>query len=241
MRTIRLLFIAAVFLTHTIEIVWAKDANAIQGIKKEESIEIQVIRPRFFSKKNRLEAGLSSVFIANQTFVYTYMLSAVVDYHLNEYVGFEFSYGYGTTSSKQEKTILANDFGIKTQIDRVQSLALAGVTLTPIYGKYQLAGGRLLYFDTFFSFGGGETGVNYLYDNCSGNLSPSSRVVWYPTIFAGVGQRYFVGENGSIRYDIRTHFFNKNTADASCTPSTASSSSESTQIVTLQIGYSYYF
>ncbi len=238
---IRFLFVVSIFLAHTIEFVYAQEVSANSSVKKEESIEIQVIRPRFFSKKDRLEIGLSGVFIANQSFIYTYLMSAIVDYHLNEYVGLELSYDYGASSEKQEKHILTSDFEIKTEIDRVQSMALAGVTLTPIYGKYQLGGGRLLYFDTFFTFGGGGTGVNYLYDHCSGDSAPSSRVVWYPTVFAGVGQRYFVGENGSIRYDIRSHFFNKNEADASCTPSTAASSSVSTQIVTLQIGYSYYF
>ena len=86
--------------------------------------------------------------------------------------------------------------------------------------------------------------MDYLYDHCTASASnpvPSPRVVQYPTVFAGVGQRYFVGKSGSVRFDIRTHFFSINSADGACDPSSAEASTSTSQTFTMQIGYSYYF
>lgn len=224
--------------------VFSQEMQTDGNLQRDEPVEIQVIRPRFFSKIHRLEFGLEGVLVANQPFVYTYMVSGIAVYHLNEYVGFEANFEYGISSDKEEKTILTSDFGIKTEIDRIQSMTLAGLTLTPIYGKYQLGEGRLLYFDTFFTVGGGLTGVDYHYDHCtvsSTYSAPDPRVVQYPTVYAGLGQRYFVGKNSSIRYDIRTHFFSKNGADSSCDSNVADTSASVSQVVTMQVGYSYYF
>lgn len=224
--------------------VFSQETESDGNLKREEPVEIQVIRPRFFSKIHRLEFGAQGVLVANQPFVYTYMASGIAAYHLNEYVGFEANFEYGISSDKEEKTILTSDFDIKTEIDRIQSMTLVGLTLTPIYGKYQLGEGRLLYFDTFFTVGGGLTGIDYHYDHCtvsSTYTAPDPRVVQYPTIYAGLGQRYFVGTSGSIRYDIRTHFFSKNAADGSCDANATDASTTVSQVVTMQVGYSYYF
>jgi outer membrane beta-barrel protein len=210
---------------------------------KEEVIDTQVIRPRFFSKRNSLEISSEGVVITNQSFIYTYMLSAQADYHFNEYVGAELEYAYGWSVDKKEKTTLVDDFDIRTQIDRVQSMILGGITLTPMYGKYQLSESSLLYFDTFISVGGGVTGIDYQYDQCiqsKGYVAPSPRVVQYPTAFVGIGQRFFVGNRGSLRYDIRSHFYQGDSADGACDVQAPSSLSIS-QTVTIQLGYSYYF
>jgi outer membrane beta-barrel protein len=238
------LFIAFLLIQTSLEFLSAQDIFSYENLKKEEPVEVQVIRPRFFSKINRFELGAETIFIANQTFVNTYMMAGILSYHLNDYFGFEFNYERGFSTSKEEKNILVNDFGIKTEIDRIQSMALIGASITPIYGKYQLGNGRLLYFDTFLTVGGGATGVDYQYDHCDVSTSyavRSPRVVQYPTAFVGFGQRYFIGNSGSFRYDIRTHFFNKDTADGACDVNTAASDSSISQTVTMQIGYSYYF
>ena len=220
-----------------------------------DKYEIRVIREKYFTKRRRLELGAQGLIIMNQTFIYTYMASGLLAYHFTEEFGIEASGAYGLTSDKQDKTTLKRNFGIRTVVLRTQYQMEGGLLWTPIYGKWQLPSGRLIYFDTFLAFGGGMTGVRYLYDQCDTFDSLTSEAKnanpdWvdppppttksYPTIMLGLGQRYFVDKNLNFKWDIRYRGFNHDRAMQSCFPDTTSAS-EGTELqhnVYVQLGAS---
>ena len=214
-----------------------------------EKYEIRVIRPKFFTKSGRLETGAQLAVIMNQSFIYTYLVTGILDYHFSESIAIEAAGAYGFSIDKDDKKALKDNFKIQTQLIRTQYFLEGGMLYTPIYGKYQLASGRLIYMDTFVAVGGGMTGVNYLYDHCpkaaddpNHNLQdpPAPRTVSYPTGYLGAGQRIFLDKKMSLRWDVRAHMFSYNTADGACDPSTAAKQAKGQTNMTVQLGAGYF-
>jgi outer membrane beta-barrel protein len=186
----------------------------------------------------------------NQSFIYTYLATGLLDYHFSETLALEGALAYGFSIDKEDKRVLDSNFKIKTQILRTQYFMEGGLLYTPIYGKYQLSSGRLIYVDMFLSAGAGMTGVNYLYDQCpskdeipAGSFvsdPPSPAVKSYPTFFVGAGQRVFMDKKLSLRWDVRGHFFGYNKADGACDPETAEKVSAIQTNITMQLGAGYF-
>lgn len=224
-----------------------KDVTAAEQFDK---YEIRVIRPKYFAKTGRLETGAQLSVVMNQSFIYTYLATGLLDYHFSEAFALEGALAYGFSVDKDDKRSLDSNFKIKTQILRTQYFMEGGLLYTPVYGKYQLTNGRLIYLDMFFSAGAGMTGINYLYDHCPKASDapegveivnpPSPRTVPYPTFFAGVGQRIFMDKNLSLRWDVRGHFFGYNTADGACDPALAQKVNKSQTNITMQLGVGYF-
>ncbi len=211
-----------------------------------EEYEVRVIRPRYFAKRKRFELGGQVFTVMNQSFIYTYLATGILNYHFTETFGFELLGGYGFSIDKNDKTILKQKFDIRTAILRTQYLFDAGVNWTPVYGKFQLSSGRMVYFDTFLSAGGGLTGIHYQYEHCDsnrvGSTKPADQTVAYPGVFLGLGQRIFLSKNASLRWDVRNYMFTYNTADGSCTPEDkASGKSDFNYNIILQLGASRFF
>ena len=209
--------------------------------------EIRVIRPRYFSKRKKIELGAQAIAITNQTFIYTYLFSGILTYHFSEQIGLQLSVATGWSIDKEDKTILEKDFNIKTQIIRSNSIFGGSVLWTPMYGKYQMASGRLIYFDTYLSMGAGTTGVAYKFDHCIANPEDSASlrtdyVKQYPTINGGMGQRFFVSRQSSINWDLKVHALQVDARDGACVddPDVAESKSLFNNL-TMQLGYSQFF
>lgn len=219
-----------------------KDENKT---KRFEDFEIRVIRPRYFTKSSRFEISGQGASITNQTFVYTYMLSGILTFHFSEYLALESSASYGFSVDKYDKKKLTSDFDITTSILRTSSILSAGLTWTPVYGKYQMASGKLIYFDTFLTAFGGMNGIDYQFDHCvstATNPSPSPKTVQYPTFGFGLGQRFYLSRSSSFRWDIKNSVFNYSTIDASCTPNSPNLTNENLQQqnISVHLGYSYF-
>lgn len=213
-----------------------------------KNFEIRVIRPRYFSKKGRLELGSQVSAVTNQTFIYTYMISGILDYHFTEELGLEFSAAFGFSLEKDDQKLLAKDFGITTQILRTSSMLMTGAVWTPIYGKFQLASGELVYFDTFVGSYFGMTGIDYQFDHCEEDpgdennaprLKPNPVLKNYPTIGVGIGQRFFLSKSSSIRWDIREQMLSYDEKDGACDTGVASKINTHHN-VTIQFGYTYF-
>ena len=212
--------------------------------------EIRVIRPKYFQKKNRLELGAQGIAVTNQTFIYTYLASGILDFHFNESFAIEAAGAYGFSFDKQDKTMLKDNFKISTVILRTKYFFEGSLVYTPIYGKYQLSSGKLIYFDTFVTAGAGMTGVEYLYDHCKrpGDIPdvaiaepPAPQTKTYPGGVFGIGQRFFLDKKRAIRWDLKDHIFSYSKMDSSCDPTTAvDSGSGLQQNVTIQAGISYF-
>lgn len=213
-----------------------------------ENNSIRVIRPRYFNKAQRFELGAQVSTIMNEAFIYTYMVSGLAAFHLNEEWAVEGAFGFGLNLDKSDKRLLFDEFGIKTYILRVSNYATAAVQWTPLYGKWQLSSGQLIYFDTYITAGGGMNGVSWLYsDFCEppkegGEPLPADAVVTYPTGLLGIGQRYFVSKSLSYKIDLRYNRIFYSFADQKCTTEASTESGTvGHDTVTLQLGASYYF
>lgn len=242
--------LAMLFITD-IPIVVAQDqAERFRGV------DIRVIRPRYFNKSKRLELGAEVSTIMNETFIYTFMGTGLAAFHLNEEWALEGTFSYGFSLNKEDKRVLFDEFDIKTQIFRTLYNSEVAVQYTPIYGKWQLPSGKLIYFDTFLTGGVGTSGIDWKYsDFCDPPQDPTAEgaepvpddtVIGYPTFMFGLGQRYFVSKTQSYRLDFKVHRFIYNTLDSECSPNQVRESGEFVEdathdTITLQLGTSFYF
>jgi outer membrane beta-barrel protein len=217
-----------------------------------KDVEIRVIRPKYFTKRKHFELGADFSVVTNQTFIYTYLLTGNATFHLTETIGLEGSASYGFSIDKSDKKVLDTDFSIKTEILRTKYLLDGSILWAPIYGKYQLASGRLIYFDTFLIGGLGMSGIEYKYDNCLSPLEngaaeadkvkpPSPTTRSYMAYIWGLGQRYFINKNTSLKWSVRGHSYNTPNKDGSCDPESDVSGSSSRNDILIQLGASKYF
>jgi outer membrane beta-barrel protein len=225
----------------------------IQAEERFDDIEVRVIRPRYFNKSGRLELGAELATIMNETFINTFMATGLAAFHFTEDWAVEGSFSFGFNVDNTEKRLLRDSFNIKTQIFQTSYNGSLGLQWTPIYGKWQLSSGRLIYFDTFFYLGGGLSGIFWEYsDYCDTGTGdkviviPDDTTISYPTITMGIGQRYFVTKSTSYRIDLRLHSLLYSNLDPECEPEKAIAQgfAEETLIhstITFQLGGSYYF
>lgn len=238
----RYLFVSMIFFI-SIPSVFAADGESEEGDENFSNFEIRVIRPRYFSKRTKFEAGIQLLAITNQTFIYTYMASGLLSYHVSESLGFQVGFSSGTSVDKEDKTILQDDFQISTQILRISTMFNGMMLWTPMYGKYQLASGNLIYFDTYLSAGAGLTGVAYQFSHCyPGSGVRSDYIKQYPTISGGIGQRFFMSRQSSINWDLRIHEMKTDLNDGNCVESDKIEDSEIFYSnLTVHLGYSRFF
>lgn len=242
--TIKTLLAAFVLATAAAGVSYAADEGG-----SFNAYEIRVIRPKYMAKRGRVELGGQGVLIMNQSFIYTLMMSGMLDYHFSEMFAFEAGGAYGFSIDKDDKRILDDEFDIKTQILRTQYIGSGGLLWTPIYGKTQLTSGRVVYFDSFLTFQGGMTGINYTYEQCIKPPAakaqelpepPPSVTKSYPTGVIGFGQKYFLSQNSGLRWDVRDYIFSYEKGDGTCTPDVPVGT-DLHQNITLQIGASTFF
>lgn len=222
----------------------SKAASDDQPKGQFDSYEVRVIRPRFFTKARRAEFGGQMSVVMNQTFIYTYLLTGILNYHFTESLGAELDGSFGFSIDKEDKSLLKSSFNISTQIHRTQYQFLGSLVWTPMYGKYQMPSGRLIYFDTFLVGGGGMTGIDYQYDHCQASSSgttiepPAANTKSYFGGVIGIGQRFFLDKNLSLRFEVRDNIFSVDDRDGACDPEYTASSSKVIQNVTVQVGAS---
>ena len=173
-------------------------ASSALGTSHEE-YQINVIRPKYFVKKSRTELGADFAAVINQTFTYTYLLSGAIVYHLTDSWGIGVTGAYGLTVNKKDRDVLRDKFRITVDIFTTQWIAELSTLWTPVYGKYQLTSGRLIYFDTYISAGFGMMGI--VLEGKGDKNEPFS--CYSPVI--GAGQRFYLNKKTSLRWQIRNH------------------------------------
>lgn len=237
-------------------VIFAGIIHPIPAFSQEnfDDVEIRVVRPRYFSKAGRFELGAEITTVMNETFIYTLMATGLGAFHFNESFALEGSFSFGESLDKEDKRVLFDDFKIKTQIFRTQFNAELALQWTPIYGKWQLASGRLIYFDTYFQAGAGNTGINWRYSdfcdapdpNTDANPLPADTTKTYSGFVLGAGQRYFVSKKQAYKLDFRFHRFFYSTLDAECDPIAVRDTNQfddnaSHDTLTLHFGTSFFF
>ena len=201
-----------------------------------EEYQINVIRPKFFVKKSRTELGTDLAAVLNQTFTYTYLLSGAIVYHLTDSWGLGVTGAYGLTVDKEDRVVLRDTFSITVDIFTTEWITEASLFWTPVYGKYQLTSGRLVYFDTYISAGFGMMGISIQSKKKSGVVNdPYS--CYSPVI--GAGQRFYLNKKTSLRWQIRNHIIWYN--GKSCLPAEPGETEYSLyHTIVTQVGISYF-
>ena len=203
-----------------------------------EEYQINVIRPKFFVKKSRTELGADLAAVLNQTFTYTYLLSGVIVYHFTDSWGLGVTGAYGLTANKEDRDILRDTFSITVDIFTTEWIAEASVLWTPVYGKYQLTSGRLVYFDTYVSAGFGLMGIA-IQSKQAGEIVDTPYSCYSPVI--GAGQRFYLSKKTSLRWQIRDHIIQYNSQR--CSPATPEDGEPDYSLyhtIVTQVGISYF-
>lgn len=206
-------------------------------------LEIRVIRPRYIDKGGHLEVGLQLSNIVNQDFVNIFMFSGLLQYHFIHSLGMEIGGAYGLVAKNVEYNILEDNlFSIKIKKYNPNYLVDGGFNWSPFYGKFQVASGLLLYFDTFISVGGGLTGIQLSYEHCG--FEDGEEAFLPDSIQAlsgrvGIGQHFFIDAQNSIRWDFKYNMFFLDQAHGECEEGAESNELLESNFV-LKLGYSFF-
>jgi outer membrane beta-barrel protein len=202
--------------------------------------EIRVIKNKFFTKKYRLEVDVGLGGVMNQSFHYSYLAMAGIGFHLSETFGLHAEGGYALNQNKEACDLLGKDFQINPLINEMQTYYGAYLSYTPIYGKYQLGSGDVLYFDWFFSAGGGLAAVRQRQGGCGGEEIEENTEAWAtnPQFNIGTGQRYFLGTNTALIWTLRMLMFQP--APAPGSEAQPSLLGDGIQNVILSLGLGYF-
>lgn len=184
-------------------------ADALSKKGSFKDVEVRVIRRKFFQKSVRVELGANLGVIMNSSFTYSILPTAKLGVHLTEWLEL---YGEGTagfTINKADCTELGSKFNIEPVVDEVGLLAGGGAAITPIYGKYQLDSGDVIYFDWFLNGGAGMASMKNRKQGCK-PLAPNELVI-QPTSYSkvgfnfGTGQRYFLNQTTSLNWGLKLY------------------------------------
>lgn len=171
--------------------------------------EIRVIKNKFFTKRFRLQLDVSGGAVMNQSFHNSYLASAGLGFHFSESFGLHAEGAYSFVDNKDECDLLGRDFNINPLINEIQTYYGGYLSYTPIYGKYQLGSGDVLYFDWFFTGGAGLAANRERQGGCGGEEVEPGTDVWKTTLQfnLGTGQRYFLGKNTAFIWNVRLLVF----------------------------------
>ena len=228
------------------EVQAATDPDRFKGF------EIRVIRPKYLTKSLRFEIGAQATAILNHPFIYSYLGSANLTFHLNEALAIEAAGAWGVSLDRRAKESLKDTFKINTIIHRTQYISTGSLIWTPFYGKLQTFSKKLIYFDFFLTAGGGVTGVDYQYDHCKQGRGETTtaltpKVIPYPTVAGGGGQKIYITKKTALRWDLNYMLFFTDSADANCNQGSSTSNSETPTKTTnkanvvLKLGVSRFF
>lgn len=176
--------------------------------------EVRVIKNKFFQKRMRLELSGSTSAIMNKSFITTVLGGASLGFHFTESIG---AYGeghVGYTFKSSDCNTLGKSFRIEPLLDITNWWAGGGVAYTPIYGKYQMGSGRVVYFDWIFTLGGGLVDVLHKeHDTCvdpndrlpneapdAGALNQRAQKIH---LNVGTGQKFYLNENLSLNWNLK--------------------------------------
>ena len=171
-----------------------------------QDTEIRVIKNKSFQKRLRFELGLDMGAVVNQSFFYTYLAAAHLGFHITESWAIAAEGGVGITRNKADCDNLGKTFKIEPISAPLDHYAGASLAYTPIYGKYQMSSGDVLYFDTFISAGGGIAGIMHQDFSCAAvpEGKENTKSIYSTTqVNFAVGQRLSMTKNLALLWQVK--------------------------------------
>lgn len=176
-----------------------KDRYWAQGDKSE----MGVVQNRTYSKSGRFQLGVLGGVGFSDPFLDVKMAGVQVGYYFNEFWGIHllaWKYLVGPSSALY---YLENNLGTTTNTNIPSWYAGGEVSGSLIYGKLSLAGSAIIYYDLQLLAGLGATGTE------SGT---------YLTPHVGIGQRFYLSQNLSLRVDYRLMAYREGILEKVITP-----------------------
>lgn len=162
---------------------WAKGDENAMG----------VVQNRLYSKSNRIQFGFFFGAVNNDPFLSINNWGFNLTYHLSEYWGLALLYWKDMAKSSQALTTLeAIPPGNTTSTNPPYYFVGIEALYSVLYGKLSVLGKAIIYYDMHVAAGGGMTfteGGNYI------------------TPMVGVGQRFFLDNHWSLRFDYRFQLY----------------------------------
>ncbi len=172
-----------------LEVEKVKEKYWAQG---EES-QLGVVQNRTYSKARKVQIGVLAGRAMDDPFLSTAAYGANVGYNFNEFLGASLvGWKYSVKPSNALKTLQAGG----KQANTVEPKQYLGSELTGsfLYGKLSLMGASIIYYDMHLTGGAGVTKT----ENDSAAFTGS----------VGIGQRFYITKNFSLRMDYRLQTFN---------------------------------
>lgn len=165
--------------------------------------EVETLQKRIYRKEDRHEFSLYFGVIPNDEFFTYYPIGARWDFFFAEDFGVEVWGSYLIRVESELRDFLEQNFNESLLVDIPQSLQwLAGANFlwSPVHGKIGMFTDKLAHFDMHLAFGVGAIGttVRQLGEeeakvDIAGNI--------------GVGMRFFLSQDISLRFDYRQFFY----------------------------------
>ncbi len=166
------------------------------GTLKNE--EITVVQRLLYPKADRTELhfmlGVNGV--AFEPWMVAPKIEVGFGKHISETLGWQLAvaggYGLGTSAYREVSGVA---YGIAPEAYRYLGELTAGVTWSPVYGKMNWKGQRILHNDVYVPIVAGLTVEQLAWGE--------KFLAFAPTVGVGVGMRIFQGDNGAIRIELR--------------------------------------
>ncbi|MDE0119212.1 MAG: outer membrane beta-barrel domain-containing protein [Bdellovibrionales bacterium] len=157
--------------------------------------DIAVIQRRFMPKTGRVSASFFSAFNMTSEFFLHTGVGGHLNYNFLEKHGVELS-SYYLWTFKRRVTVDLASLGANVSEQEPITQVFAGLVYKwmPVYGKMAFYDKRILAFDTFFSLGGGMSGIV---------RGKDKKIIWEPTAVIGLGQVFAITRDLGLRWDLR--------------------------------------
>jgi outer membrane beta-barrel protein len=173
----------------------AQDTLDLGTLKNEE---ITVVQKLLYPKAGRTE--LHFMLGANGMAFEPWMVAPKIEVgfgqHMSENLGWQLAvgagYGIGTAAYREVSGVA---YGIAPEAYRYLGEVTAGVTWSPVYGKMNWQGQRILHNDVYVPIVAGLTVEQLAWGE--------KHLSFGPTVGVGVGMRIFQGDNNVIRLELR--------------------------------------
>ncbi len=159
-----------------------------------DDTEVGVVQNRTYSKKGRLEFSLLGGVLYSDPFLNIKTLGGSLGYHLSEYVSFHVMGFKEYANPSSALNTFQETLGATTNTNIPKYYFGAETMGSIFYGKLSVLGKSIIYYDFYVTGGAGGTNTE------SGT---------YITPNAGLGQRFFLNKNFSIRMDYRLMYYNE--------------------------------
>ena len=180
---------------------WADDAPPPAGSTPLDlgvlrNSDIRIVQKQIYQKAGRLECGAFVGWMPFDTFTTTPVAGLQGRMHLSESFAAELSVTGGYSLKNANFKLLEGPaYGITPDAYRFMTSVVADAQWSPIYGKMNWRGKKIVHYDTYGLAGAGLS--------VEQSMLPDQSMAFPPTVAVGAGMRFFLSQKSALRVQIR--------------------------------------